>query len=125
MYSVETDRSKRLVVIGAAGHVTKEEVKEVVRQVRQVLEDVTPGFRALTDFRWLESMDASAAEHIAEIMEALAQKGVRSVVRVVPDQSKDIGLNILSMFHYGPHIEIVTVERMADALQLLAESSES
>src|SRR6266403_1958302 len=56
MFSVETDRSKRLLVISMAGHVTKQDVRQAAEEVREVLQDVAPEFRALTDFRWLESI---------------------------------------------------------------------
>lgn len=62
-------------------------------------------------------MDSAAARHVAEIMDALAEKGLASVTRVMPDPHKDIGLNILSQFHYGPEIKISTFESLADALQ--------
>lgn len=42
-------------------------------------------------------------------------------LRVMPDPHKDIGLNILSQFHYGPEIQIATFETLADALQSLTE----
>jgi hypothetical protein len=121
MYSVEADKSKHLVVISAAGHVTKEEVRAVALEIRETLKDFAPGFRTLTDFRWLQSMDSAAAHHIAEIMDTLAGKQVGSIVRVLPDPHKDIGLNILSQFHYGPEIQIATFETLADALQSLVE----
>jgi hypothetical protein len=41
------------------------------------------------------------------------------VVRVVPDPHKDIGLNILSQFHYGPKIKLVTFESLAEALSMM------
>ncbi len=121
MYAVELDQSKRLLVISAAQRVTADQARQAAQQVRELLQNVAPGFRVLADFRWLDSMDASAARHVAEIMEALAQKQVASVTRVMPDPHKDIGLNILSQFHYGPEIRIATFETMADALQNLAE----
>jgi hypothetical protein len=121
MYSVEIDRSKRLLVINALQRVTAEEAKLVAQQVRELLHDAAPGFHVLADFRWLESMDPAAAPHVARIMDALAEKGVSSVTRVMPDPHKDIGLNILSQFHYGPEIQIATFETLADALQSLSE----
>ena len=124
MYSVEADKSKRFLVISAAGHVTGEEVKEAARQVREIVEDVKPGFRVLTDFRWLDSMEPAAARHVAEIMDALAEKKVGLVVRVVPDPRKDIGLNILSQFHYGSDVRVATFESLAEALQVLAENAD-
>jgi hypothetical protein len=121
MYAVELDQSKRLLVISAAQRVTAEQARQATQQVRDLLQDVAPGFRVLADFRWLESMDPGTARHVAEIMDALSQKQVASVTRVMPDPHKDIGLNILSQFHYGPEIQIATFQTLADALQSLAE----
>src|SRR5881296_281249 len=123
MYAVELDRSKRLLVISAVQRVTAEQAKLATRRVRELLQDVAPGFRVLADYRWLESMDSAAARHIAEIMDTLAEKGVASVTRVVPDPHKDIGLNILSQFHYGPEIKIETFETLVDALQSMVGAS--
>ena len=120
MYAVELDQSKRLLVITAAQHVTPEQASQAVQQVRELLQGIAPGFRVLADFRWLESMDRATARHVAEIMDALAQKQVASVTRVMPDPHKDIGLNILSQFHYGPEIQIATFQTLADALQSFA-----
>jgi hypothetical protein len=66
-------------------------------------------------------MDPAAARHVAEMMDVLARKQVASVTRVMPDPHKDIGLNILSQFHYGPEIQIATFDTLADALQSLAD----
>jgi hypothetical protein len=120
MYSVESDKTKRLIVITVAGRVTSQEVKAAAMKVRDLVKDFEPGFYMLADFRLLTAMDSSAAPYIAQIMDAVAEKQVARIVRVVPDPRKDIGLNILSRFHYGPEIEIVTVETLADAFEILA-----
>ena len=125
MYALELDRSKRLLVISAAQRVTAKEANMAAQRIREVLQDVAPGLRVLADFRWLESMDSAAARHIAEIMDALAEKEVVSVTRVMPDPHKDIGLDILSQFHYGPHVQIATFETLADALQNIAVKVDS
>jgi hypothetical protein len=120
MYAVELDRSKRLLVISAAQKVTAGEADVAAQRIREMLRDVAPGFHVLADFRWLESMEPAAARHIAQIMDALAEKAVASVTRVMPDPHKDIGLNILSQFHYGPDVTITTYETLADAVQSIA-----
>jgi len=125
MYALELDRSKRLLVISAAQRVTAEEANRAAQQIRELLQDVAPGFHVLADFRWLESMDSAAARHIAEMMDALAEKNVASVTRVMPDPHKDIGLNILSQFHYGANVKIATFETLADALQNIAAKVDS
>ena len=125
MYAVELDQSKRLLVISAAQRVTAEEANMAAQRTRELLQDVAPGFHVLADFRWLESMDSAAARHIAEIMDALAEKNVASVTRVMPDPHKDIGLNILSQFHYGPDVTLTTFETLADAVQSIAAKADS
>ena len=125
MYAVELDQSKRLLVISAVQRVTAEEVNAVAKRVRELLQDITPSFHVLVDFRWLESMDSAAAPHLARIMETLTEKGVASVARVMPDPHKDIGLNILSQFHYAPEIQITTFATLADALQKIATNINS
>ena len=123
MFSVETDSSKRLLVISVAGRVTADEVRQTSQRVSEIAKEMAPGFRVLTDFRWLESMDASAARYVAQIMDTVAAQKVGAIVRVIPDPHKDIGLNILSQFHYGSEVHALTFENLAEALQSLITSS--
>lgn len=123
MYSVEIDKTKRFLVISATGHVTKEEVKAAAEDVRELVRDAEPGLHALTDLRWLTTMDPEAATYVANIMEILQEKQVASVTRIVPDSHKDIGFNILSHFHYKPSVQIYTVETLAEAIRIIAEVS--
>jgi hypothetical protein len=120
MFAVEADTTRQLLVLSIVGTVTIEEAKEAVGRVREKLEEMAPGFVGLADFRWLESMASAAVPCIAEIMDAFAAKEVSAVVRVVPDRRRDIGLNILSPFHYGPNVRLLTFETLADAIQALA-----
>ena len=120
MFVVETDTTRQLLVLSVAGVVTADESRETVARVREKLAEMSPGFVVLVDFRWLESMAAASAPFVAEIMDALTAKGVTAVVRVMPDPHRDIGLNILSPFHYGPEVRLMTFETLADAIQALA-----
>jgi hypothetical protein len=62
----------------------------------------------------------ACAPEIGKLMELCAQKGVGTLVRVIPDPRKDIGLNILSLFHYGPRVRAVTCQTMSEAAELLS-----
>lgn len=121
MFVVEADTTRRLLVLSIAGVVTADESRETVGRVREKLEEMSPGFVALADFRWLESMASGSAPFVAEIMDAFVAKGVSAVVRVMPNPRVDIGLNILSPFHYGPEVRLMTFETLADAIQALAQ----
>jgi hypothetical protein len=120
MFVVETDTTKQLLVLSVAGTITVDEAKETVGRVVERVREMAPGFIALIDFRWLESMSTSAAPFVAQIMDAFAAQKVSAVVRVMPDPHRDIGLNILSQFHYGPDVRLMTFETLADAIQALA-----
>lgn len=124
MYGLELDLSGRLLVITLVKRVTADEAKLAVKQLHEKVAAVAPGVDVLVDLRWLDSMDGGAARHIGEVMDILAEKKIRSVTRVVPDPHKDIGLNILSQFHYGPEIEIATYENFAEAIQSLRTGPE-
>lgn len=121
MFVAEIDSSRRFVVISVTGHATVDEARDTVGRVRELLKDVEPGFVALVDYRRLDSMATGAARFIAEIMDVFVAKKVSAVVRVVPDPRKDIGLNILSHFHYGPEIKVLTFETLADAISALSD----
>jgi anti-anti-sigma regulatory factor len=121
MFVVEADPSKPLFIIHHAQRVSADEVRLCVEQARGLLTDMKPGFRVLVDLSRLESMDTSCAPEIGAMMDLLAEKQVGTVVRVVPDPDKDIGFNIMSLFHYGPEVQRITCEDLTAALQSLSD----
>jgi len=56
-------------------------------------------------------------------MDLINQRGVSLIVRVIPDPAKDIGLNILTIFHYPRQPRIITCQKLAEAIQQLANWS--
>ena len=97
-----------------------EELSGAVAEIASALEDLGAGFRLLTDFDRLESVDLKGAVEIGKVMELCAQKGVTLVVRVIPEPSKDIGMNILSLFHYPHRPRMVTCASLLEACRALS-----
>ena len=58
--------------------------------------------------------------HIKVNMDLCNRKWISKVVRFIPDPEKDIGFNILSLFHYRRGIPIVTCESLKEAASILA-----
>ena len=58
---------------------------------------------------------------MGQVMDLFNAKGVAMVVRVIPDPKRDIGLNILSLFHYSRKVRIVTVKSLDEATKLLTK----
>jgi hypothetical protein len=121
MFSVEADDSNRLIKINWSENVSADEMRECAEQLRALTANIKPGFRLLSDLTGLKSMDPTGASYIGAIMDLFAAKQVSLIVRVIPDPGKDIGLNILSYFHYGSQVQTVTYQNLNEALQRLSD----
>jgi anti-anti-sigma regulatory factor len=94
--------------------------------LQDLMGQLKPGFILLVDMSNLESMDGSCAQELGAIMDLCRMRGVSTVVRVIPDPSKDIGFNILSHFHYHPQVKTRTHATLAEAIgSLLTEPLET
>ena len=120
MFEAAVDKPGRLLRVAYAGRIGPEETARCAAEVERLLEELQPGFRLLTDLSGLESMDLACVPHIKKMMDFSNKKGVEIVVRVIPDPQKDIGLKILSLFHYRRRVRIVTCQTLAEALKVLA-----
>jgi hypothetical protein len=120
MFQVGIDKTKNLLKISYAQHVGPEDTQRVAEQIPALLPDLRPGFRLLTDLSNLESMDLACVPYIKRMMDLCNKKGIEMVVRVIPDPHKDIGLKILSLFHYRRRVNIVTCETLEEAMKVLA-----
>jgi hypothetical protein len=121
MFFVEADLPNRLLIIRLTQRVRAIELRRCTERVRDLLAKVEPGFRLLTDLSGLESMDPSCAPEIEAMMDLFAERQVGTIVRVVPDPRKDIGLNIMSRFHYRSDVRLITCQDLATALERLAD----
>ncbi len=115
MVVVLSNKTKRLLYFGYSGRVRPEELARVEPDVLALSAELAPGFRVLVDLTNLDSMDLDCLKGLGRLMEMAEKSGVGLVVRVIPDPYKDIGFNILTIFHYASHPQIVTCKTMAEA----------
>jgi len=94
-----------------------------LEQIRNGLAKLQRGFRLLADLSELQSMDVGCAPFIEKAMDMCNEKGASMVVRVIPDPHRDIGLQIMSMFHYGGDVQILTCQTLAEAEEILRDES--
>jgi len=120
MFLVTSNKAKRLLHLSYIQHIKPEELKRGREDIKTLLADLPPGFLVLADFGRLESMDPACTTEIVRIMELIDQSGVGMMVRVIPDPNKDIGLNILTLFHYRHQPQVVTCKNMAEAAKKLS-----
>jgi anti-anti-sigma regulatory factor len=119
----EVDEPKSLFVIRYRGVVRAEETKKGLEEIRDGLAKLQSGFRLLADLSELESMDVACAPFIEQSMDIFNEKGASMVVRVIPDPHRDIGMQIMSIFHYRGDVQILTCETLAQADDLLRAES--
>ena len=122
MFRIELDQPQDSLMIRYSGPGVSPE--ETSRCAEEVWVAVTmcraSGFRLLVDLTDLQAMDVSCAPHIRSIMDMCNQNGVAEVLRIIPDPKRDIGLQIMSYFHYSGDVHIVTCESLGDAANALA-----
>ena len=119
MYRILVDQERNLLWNSFSGIVTPEECRSFQLETKQVLEQLQPKFTILTDLTNLESMAYECAAILRIYMDQCRMHGVARVIRVIPDPSKDIGLAILSVFHFGRNVSIQTMTTLDEALAIL------
>ncbi len=117
--TIETDPVQQLLTVRYGGLITEKEAQKTLNDAPAALAKLEKGFRLLVDLTELEKMDLACAPVIEKVMDLCQAKGVSDVVRVIPDPSRDIGLQIMSHFHYDSGVRIATCETMAQADSLL------
>jgi len=115
MLLVTSNRQRQLLCISYLGQVRPEEFQNNREDLMTQLGELPPGFRLLADFSRLEKMGLDCEPELGRMMDLIGKAGVGSVVRVIPDPSKDIGMNILTVFHYPHRPQVVTCQNLADA----------
>jgi hypothetical protein len=122
MYYVEFDPTQSLLRFTYSQRFTVGEAGRCAAEMHLLIPTLPLGIRALVDLSSLESMDLDCGPFITQVMDLLDQQGVSLVVRVIPDPHKDIGLNIMSAFHYRRSVRIVTCEKMEEAMRILSDA---
>ena len=115
MIEVNADKAGGLFTFVFSQKVTADEAKKWMTDIESRVPGMQAGFRLLADLSGLESMELQCAPLIARVMDLCNEAGVSKVIRVIPDPRKDIGLSILSLFHYDRDVRIVTFHDRREA----------
>lgn len=121
MFQVRSDETKNLLEAHFSGTVNPDEARQCAEEVQALLPRLQTGFTMLTDLTGMKSMNPKCVPSIEAIMDACRKAGISRVIRIIPDPHKDIGLTIISLFHYPRKVRIVTCETRAEADKLLTE----
>jgi len=123
MFTVKLDQSANTLSISYGGQVTRDEVRLCAEEIRRALTILRPGFRLIVDLTELQFMEVACSPLLANIMEICDGAGVAEVIRIIPDPTRDIGLQIMSFFHYGNDVRILTCASAAEAMEMLGKET--
>ncbi|HWA10048.1 MAG TPA: hypothetical protein VG838_11405 [Opitutaceae bacterium] len=119
VFEIEVEAPRNLLHLRYAGSVTAADMKAGIQRTEGLLAQMRKGFTVVADLTGLEAMALDCGPHLSRMMELCKVQGVGRVIRVIPDPSKDIGLNILSLIHYRGKVQVITCETMAEAERAL------
>ena len=120
MFLVASNRSKQLLILQYVAQIQASELRRGMEDIQAQLAELSAGFRLLVDLSLSETMDLDCVPELGRMMDLIDRAGVGQVVRVIPNPQKDIGFNILSIFHYSHHPRIHTCQTLAEAGRLLS-----
>ena len=116
---VAVDAARNRIEVVFQGNIGPREMARYEEDIRAAISQVRAEFRLLTDLSALSSMDSACIPQLERAMDAINGSGVGRIVRVIPHTSKDIGLSIMSLFHYRHGLRIITCRTREEAEQAL------
>lgn len=119
MLKINFDQVHNRVVITMGQNFIAADAEKLHSAVKQIAPRLKKGFSVITDLSSLEAMDTNTHHFIQKTMDLLNQCGISKVVRIIPDPTKDIGLNIMSLFHYSKDVAIHNRKTLKEAEELL------
>lgn len=120
MVLATSNQAKQLLCVSYIEQVRVDDLKRSREDVTALLSGLRPSFRLLVDLTRLDAMGSDCAAEIGELMDLIDRSGVSLVVRVIPDPKKDIGMKILSLFHYRHRPRLVTCSKLTEAAKALS-----
>src|SRR5438045_9174535 len=108
MFRIELNQPQTLLTVRYTGHVTADQTARCADEVGLILRNLKPGFRLLVDLAVLQSGGSLLRTAHSKDHGDVQSTGISDVVRIIPDPKQDIGLQIMSSFHYDGHVQIMT-----------------
>ena len=119
MVKVSYDDEHNTVIIEFEGNIDAAQAESFFSDVEKVLPKPGKGFKLLTDFSSVQTMELAVKDEIKKAMGLFNARGVTEILRVLPDPDMDIGLNIMSRSRYSQDVKIVTLRSREEALARL------
>ncbi len=125
MFSIRRDSKNNILTITFRGILDGRQGVQLLKKVSKELPRLREGFKILTDLSKLDTMDQDCRRSIEDVMDLCNQSGVDTIVRVIPEKSKDLGFSIMSIFHYRENVKIFACRTVEEARQYIILTGEA
>jgi hypothetical protein len=112
MIKLSHDEKRNRVTLTYEGNVDVGEAEDLYLRLQALMPKCRRGFKALADLSSADTIEKETLPVFRKVMDLLNQHGISEVIRVVPDPEKDIGFNILSVFHYDKDVKVHTCQSL-------------
>lgn len=119
-FEVTINTAAKQVRIRLSGDIDPASMRACVDEVARLGSSLSRGFKVLTDLSGIKTMESTCVPEVERLMDLCRDKGADTIVRVIPRRSKDVGFNILSLFHYPKSVTILTCNTLAEAERALS-----
>lgn len=119
MYLLEIDHKNNRVHLTLSERFDEAQAHSLLRELRQRFEELGEDFHVLCDMTSLTEFEHSARPHFRAMMDVCNEGGVKKIIRILPNPLHDFGLTVMSHFHYGNGVQIVTCKTFDEALKHL------
>jgi hypothetical protein len=119
IFEARIDVAHNIVRTRFFGDITPAGMQDAVAKVEAMLQNLKPGFSAFADFRDITSMGLDCVPSLTKIMDLCREHGIGLIIRRLPEPTRDIGINILSVVHYRGKVRTVTVDTLEEAERAL------
>ena len=120
MIKASYDPEHNAVIMELAGKIDALQMERFISEIQKVIPKHGKGFRILTDLSGVQEVALEAREPIKKLMDFLDDQGVTEILRVIADPAQDIGLNIMSLFHYSKEVKFFTFQSREEAQSRLS-----
>jgi anti-anti-sigma regulatory factor len=118
-FVVSIDKAANLLRIRLNGTIDAKTMKACSDDIARQLSSLLTNFTVFTDLSGIQNMDTACVPDVERLMDMCRDKGVSTVIRIVPKRSKDVGFNILSLFHYPKAVHVLTCATVAEGERAL------
>lgn len=124
MIKLSYNQEYNAIIIEFIGNIDAAQGEEYFPNIPNFIPKDRQTFNLLVDLSLVESIDPKIRTSIKKAMDLFNKAGVAKIIRVIPRPDQDIGLNIMSYFHYSKSVQVITLPFRQEAEERLRQEKD-